>query len=77
MNPTRTTSNFAAPRSLQNQRARIFVSGSDPLFSGGSRRKAPRDWSRQGVNASDTLASPFWNTGFLDRLQPTLTRRHE
>lgn len=66
-------------RSIQNERSRIYVPGSDPLFSRAPRSKTtfrvvpafPEDQSSAEAN------SPLSRQEVVDRLEAPLTRYHE
>jgi hypothetical protein len=66
-------------QSLRNARSRIYVPGSDPLFSRMSRSKpsirvVPAFPDEEPAVDADT---PLWRQEVIDRLQTPLTRYHE
>ena len=65
-------------RSIQNARSRIYVSGSDPLFtrsprSGATIRLVPAFPDDEATAAT----APLLRSKVLDRLQSPVTRYHE
>jgi len=78
MKTVRPTFSFFSPRALQISRTRMFVPGSDPLFSTRSRTDAARHASRLRAPREAALNQPrLFTPGLVDRLQSPLTRYFE
>ena len=61
-------------RAIRNSRTRIFGTGRDPVFG---TTASPRDWLRRDPATSGAGEPRLIRRDWLDRLQPTLTRRPE
>ncbi|MEO6005789.1 MAG: hypothetical protein ABIZ04_18990 [Opitutus sp.] len=78
MNSAPRSRSFTAPRAIQNARTRIYIPGSDPLFSPAAWRSASRLSSRvTQLGSVDATEPRLFTPGLLDRLQTPLTRYTE
>ena len=75
MNSAHRTRLLTGPRAIQNARTRIYIPGSDPLFSPLARRNASQPFARRAEPTGSESTEPrLFTPGLLDRLQTPLTR---
>ena len=75
MNSAHRTRLFTGPRAIQNARTRIYIPGSDPLFSPLARRNKTQPFARRAQPSGSESTEPrVFTPGLVDRLQTPLTR---